>query len=137
RALPTDSAAAPASNAIASVFILFLLETESCPRQRECTAKAFRSAGNFDSRESVAEPGKFCSELDRLVGFGGAVVVVLDAAAVDDGVAIDGDAIGLGAQRLAHHGIKVGPDAGGPVQAGRLAARRGDAHARRLRGRGE
>jgi hypothetical protein len=60
---------------------------------------------------SGAEPS------DRLVGLGSAVVFGLGAAPVDDGAAADGDAIGLGAQRLARGGSKLGPDASGPARA--------------------
>ena len=54
--------------------------------------------------------------LDRLVAFGDAVVFLFDPAAVEDQTFIDGDAIGLRAQRLAGHGIEFGPDASRPAR---------------------
>jgi hypothetical protein len=70
---------------------------------------------------------------DRLVGLGCAVVFGFGATPVDDGAAADGDAIGLGAQRLARGGSKFGPDAGGPARALRLVQRRRDLHLARVR----
>src|SRR5215510_9968172 len=126
-AVPTDSAAAPASNAIANVFIIPPQGNRNCPRHGKCR-RTVSFPAESSNREKLCGTKAPLAELDRLVGFGGAVVVVLDAAAVDDRVAVDGEAIGLGAERLAHHRIEIGPDASGPVHAGGLAARRGDTH---------
>jgi len=86
------------------------------------------AAGLSHAAGNGAEPS------DRLVGLGCAVVFGLGAAPVDDGAAADGDAIGLGPQRLARGGSKFGPDASGPARALRLVQRRRDLHLARVRG---
>src|SRR5215216_602481 len=75
--------------------------------------------------------------LDRLVSFGCAGVFFLGATPVDDLVAGDGHAIGLGAQRLADHRIQFRLDTSGPGGADRLMAWRRDPHAARTGGGGK
>src|SRR3984893_8524872 len=63
--------------------------------------------------------------LDRLIAFGCAAILGLDAAAIDDDAARDRDAVGLRAERLAVGRRQLqGPDAGGPALSAEVAARR-------------
>lgn len=63
----------------------------------------------------IRQPDRRRGRSDRLVGLGYAVIVGFGAPPVDDGAATDRDAIGLGAQRFAHDGRKLGSDAGAPA----------------------
>src|ERR1019366_9206098 len=59
--------------------------------------------------------------LDRLVGLRSAVVIGVDALAIEDHAAGDGDAIGFSAQRPAHGVGEVGPHACGPARSTEVA----------------
>src|SRR6185437_16799272 len=74
------------------------------------------------------------SGLDRLVVFGNAIIVVVDATSVDDLAVVDRDAIGLGADRLARRRIDIGPDAGRPAGPLRIMKRPRHAHVLQIRG---
>ena len=75
--------------------------------------------------------------LNPLIGLRRAIIIRLDAAAVENDAAADGGEVGLGPQGPAYDRTDLGLNAGGPAGAVGLAPRRRDPDMARMRGRGE
>src|ERR1700694_709990 len=81
-----------------------------------------------------SDGGHRARALDWLVALRCAGVVSLDAQAVDNHAAADGDVIGLRTQRLAHHRGKLSPDTSRPARSAEVGVRWRAPNLTRIRG---